>query len=509
MGRKVKKSFWVTLVICVLFAMSVTSVQAAGKTGWVRKGSTYRYKVNGTYVKNQVKKIKKYNYYFDKKGIRRTGWVKYKKNRYYFDKKTARAYTGKKQINNKFYIFDRNGKLAKKKGLYKYGKTQVYIKKDGSLATGLVKIKGKWYMFDQAGTRVVKNGTYNWNGKTYYLKKGILVSGWMQVNGNKKHFNKSTFALDTGVIKIDSKYYNFDKNGNPRTGIWNINGSKYYFDKNGEQQTGFITIGQNEYYFGNDGRLVINRSFVVSKNTYCSDSMGCVRKNSWYDGKYFDNKGCMVKDAVQYNSETKGQITAAMLDGLPLAECTKLMVVAHPDDETLWGGAHLTEGGWFVVCLTNGYNQIRKNEFYSVMKKLDCTGLILSYPDLVNGKKSNWTTERYSIAKDIDTLLKYKHWGMVVTHNPEGEYGHIHHRMTNKLVTQNFYKNTWGTKLYYFGKWYSKNTLPNMKDSLKKVPEGALRKKEEALKLYTSQIGAVNANSHMNPYENWVRATDW
>ena len=117
MGRKVKKSFWVTLVICVLFAMSVTSVQAAGKTGWVRKGSTYRYKVNGTYVKNQVKKIKKYNYYFDKKGIRRTGWVKYKKNRYYFDKKTARAYTGKKQINNKFYIFDRNGKLAKKKGL--------------------------------------------------------------------------------------------------------------------------------------------------------------------------------------------------------------------------------------------------------------------------------------------------------------------------------------------------------------------------------------------------------
>ena len=35
------------------------------------------------------------------------------------------------------------------------------------------------------------------------------------------------------------------------------------------------------------------------------------------------------------------------------------------------------------------------------------------------------------------------------------------------------------------------------------------QEKEEALKLYTSQIGAVNANSHMNPYENWVRATDW
>ena len=28
-----------------------------------------------------------------------------------------------------------------------------------------------------------------------------------------------------------------------------------------------------------------------------------------------------------------------MLDELPLSELHKLMVVAHPDDETLWGGA--------------------------------------------------------------------------------------------------------------------------------------------------------------------------
>lgn len=60
------------------------------------------------------------------------------------------------------------------------------------------------------------------------------------------------------------------------------------------------------------------------------------------------------------------------------------MDVAHPDDETLWGGAHLTEGGWFVVCLTNGYNEVRKNEFYEVIKKFGCEGMILSYPDLLS-----------------------------------------------------------------------------------------------------------------------------
>ena len=32
----------------------------------------------------------------------------------------------------------------------------------------------------------------------------------------------------------------------------------------------------------------------------------------------------------------------------------KLMIVAHPDDETLWGGANLFKDRYFVVCLKNG-----------------------------------------------------------------------------------------------------------------------------------------------------------
>ena len=89
-----------------------------------------------------------------------------------------------------------------------------------------------------------------------------------------------------------------------------------------------------------------------------------MKKNCWYNGQYFNNKGQLEKNATKYDPETtEGQVTKEMLDELPLSNCTKLMVVAHPDVETLWGGAHLTEGGWFVVCLTNGYNEVRKNEF--------------------------------------------------------------------------------------------------------------------------------------------------
>lgn len=45
-------------------------------------------------------------------------------------------------------------------------------------------------------------------------------------------------------------------------------------------------------------------------------------------------------------------VTVKELDSLQLEDCTKLMIVAHPDDETIWGGAHLADKGYFVVCLT-------------------------------------------------------------------------------------------------------------------------------------------------------------
>lgn len=489
--------------------MSALTVQAAGKTGWVRKGSTYKYKVNNVYVKNDVKKIGKRYYYFDKKGIRRTGWVKFKGEKYYFDKKKAYAYTGKKQINKKIYIFDKNGRLIVKKGLTKYGKSQVYIKSDGSLATGLVKIKGKVYLFEENGVLTTKNGIHKLNGKTYYVKKGQLVSGWIEVGKHRKHFNKSTYCLDTGVVKIDNRYYHFDENGLPTSGICVIKGEKYYCDKNGERKTGFITVGNNQYYFGHDGKMITDSYIKESGNTYYADATGRIKKNCWYKDEYFDNQGRVVKDAVTYDSSTEGQITKAMLDALPLSGSTKLMVVAHPDDETLWGGAHLTEGGWFVVCLTNGYKEVRKNEFYNVIRESGNVGLILKYPDLVDGKRSNWTKEKPQIAKDLDFLMSYKRWGMVATHNPNGEYGHIHHKMTSSLTTQSFYKNYWGTNLYYFGKYYSSRHFGLVEEKMKKVPQPNVDKKIQLLRLYKSQSRIVNEHIHLAAYENWIKASEW
>ena len=53
-------------------------------------------------------------------------------------------------------------------------------------------------------------------------------------------------------------------------------------------------------------------------------------------------------------------------------QVNKLMIVAHPDDELIFGGAELIKYGpeYRVICLTNQSNEVRRNEFEEVMKKL-------------------------------------------------------------------------------------------------------------------------------------------
>ncbi len=48
---------------------------------------------------------------------------------------------------------------------------------------------------------------------------------------------------------------------------------------------------------------------------------------------------------------------------IDLTTVDNLMIVAHPDDELLWGGAHLLRDNYLVVCITCGPNITRVNEF--------------------------------------------------------------------------------------------------------------------------------------------------
>lgn len=194
------------------------------------------------------------------------------------------------------------------------------------------------------------------------------------------------------------------------------------------------------------------------------------------------------------------------LAGLDLSHADNLMIVAHPDDETLWGGGHLIEGDYLVVCLTNAKNSTRSAEFQKAMEVSGDSYLMLSYPDKVLGKRDSWKQVEDDIAADLKLLLSAKKWDRIVTHNPEGEYGHQHHIRTSALVTQEYKALGLSCPLSYFGAYYSKAKIDAVSGGWKKLSEPTLSRKAEMLVAYDSQERVVKGFAHITDYENWTDA---
>ena len=183
----------------------------------------------------------------------------------------------------------------------------------------------------------------------------------------------------------------------------------------------------------------------------------------------------------------------------------KLLIMAHPDDETLWAGGHLYDKGFLVVCVTNGRNDIRAAEFEKVVKESGNAFLILEYPDKVLFKRDDWSEVNEAIKKDLGLIIGSRDWKQIATHNPEGEYGHEHHKYCSKIVTGLCEERGLTDILWYMGKYYGKSTLEEVKEDLPRLSDEQLAFKEKLLTHYVSQKKTIAKLSHMNPYENWKK----
>lgn len=190
-----------------------------------------------------------------------------------------------------------------------------------------------------------------------------------------------------------------------------------------------------------------------------------------------------------------------------LQKAKKLMIVAHPDDETFWGGGHLLQDDWFVVCLTNGRNKMRSKEFVNAMKYSGDKAAILDYADINDDHvRDNWKYAEDAISQDVELLVKYKKWEQIVVHNPKGEYGHKHHIMASRFVTKICKEKKLFNKLYYFGKFYEK--VPS--DLKANIGREILAKKKEMIKKYSSQLDAYEKQwKQMEEHEHWIKASTW
>ncbi len=110
------------------------------------------------------------------------------------------------------------------------------------------------------------------------------------------------------------------------------------------------------------------------------------------------------------------------------------IIVAHPDDETLWaGGTILSHPTWncFIVSVCRGNDTDRAPKFYNALKVLESEGIM---GDLDDGPNQNPLDEE-EVERTILDLLPKKHYDLIFSHNPKGEYTrHMRHEEVSRAV---------------------------------------------------------------------------
>jgi LmbE family N-acetylglucosaminyl deacetylase len=121
------------------------------------------------------------------------------------------------------------------------------------------------------------------------------------------------------------------------------------------------------------------------------------------------------------------------------------LIVAHPDDETLWaGGTILSHPSWqwFIVSLCRGSDPERATKFKEALRVLKSEGIM---GDLDDGPDQKSLDEK-EVEHAIIDLLPPKYFDLLISHHPAGEYTrHIRHKEAGKAVI----------KLWHAGRIYA------------------------------------------------------
>jgi LmbE family N-acetylglucosaminyl deacetylase len=110
------------------------------------------------------------------------------------------------------------------------------------------------------------------------------------------------------------------------------------------------------------------------------------------------------------------------------------VIVAHPDDETLWaGGTILSHPLWsfFIISLCRASDTDRAPKFSNALRVLKAEG---SMGDLDDGPDQK-PLDKNEVDESILKILPQKHFDLIISHNPSGEYTrHLRHEEVSSSV---------------------------------------------------------------------------
>jgi LmbE family N-acetylglucosaminyl deacetylase len=110
------------------------------------------------------------------------------------------------------------------------------------------------------------------------------------------------------------------------------------------------------------------------------------------------------------------------------------IIVAHPDDETLWAGGTILSHPtwqWFIVCLCRGSDNDRAPKFLKALQILGSEGIMGDLDDGPEQKPLDGNEPEHTILK----LLPPRYFDLIISHDPGGEYTrHVRHEETGKAV---------------------------------------------------------------------------
>ena len=250
--------------------------------GWKKDAKGWWYQnSDGSYPKNQWKKIGKEWYHFDTNGYMQTGWLKLDSFWYYL-KDTGAMAKDEWVDNGKSYV-DADGKYVPGKVKYTEGwkkdaKGWWYQNSDGSYPKNQwKKIKGDWYHFDTSG--YMQTGWLKIDNIWYYFKTSGAMAKDEWVDNGKSYVDADGKYVPgkkkytEGWKKNAKGWWYQEKDGSYPKSKWKqISGKWYYFDANGYMQTGWLKLGNIWYYLKASGAMAENE--WVENGKYFVDANG-------------------------------------------------------------------------------------------------------------------------------------------------------------------------------------------------------------------------------------------